>query len=587
MKGSKEQIILLFSSERRSRLMTFFMMVGGTALLACSLSFGQLPQTGSESPLESYKKLTKPTQVQPKPLEGVIDPSEYILGPGDQLEMVVWGGIEVSFNMTVSPDGSISVPNVGILKVAGLTVADAEKLLVGKSRKIYPKAQVSLRLIEIRSMMVSISGAVVSPGVYGLTSVDRLSTLISGAGGLVEKKTTKPSDQDNKTDAEASKKSKSGKEAEKKLESLEKELSPSLRKFTITTRTGETTNVDFLRYQRTGDLKYNPVLRDGDQVHIPCIDSEVGVIQIFGAVKIPGEYEFVAGDRLLTIIELAGGFRADALLSDIRIVRFNEDNLRTHDFSVDLNWIGEEEVNPALNTDDRIFVRKYLDYRPKFQVEINGEVKFPGIYPIENDITRLTELVEMSGGFTERANLGNAIVVRMTQTEIDDPEYERLTQIPFAHMTEMEFRYFKSRTLDELPHVIVDFQKLFRKNDARQDITLRDGDIIEIPTLTPTVNVIGKVMYPGLVKYEPSENFEYYIREVGGYSWNARKSRMLLVKADSGVWVKLKSNTKIEIGDTIFIPEKRETDWWLSFKDVLMVVSQLATIFAVIISVSR
>jgi len=129
--------------------------------------------------------------------------------------------------------------------------------------------------------------------------------------------------------------------------------------------------------------------------------------------------------------------------------------------------------------------------------------------------------------------------------------------------------------------------RLFKENDLAEDITLRDRDIVDVPILSKTVNVIGSVLHPGLVRFVAGENYQYYIRKAGGFTWNANKGKVRLQKADNRVLIKMQSNIDIEIGDTIFVPEEKEVDWWSSFKDFLMVVSQLATTLAVVISLSN
>jgi protein involved in polysaccharide export with SLBB domain len=90
---------------------------------------------------------------------------------------------------------------------------------------------------------------------------------------------------------------------------------------------------------------------------------------------------------------------------------------------------------------------------------------------------------------------------------------------------------------------------------------------------------------PGLVKWVPGKNVEYYIEKAGGFSWNARKGKIRLIKAQTSKWIKPKKNTPVEIGDTIFVPEKTEIDYWEMWKDILLIVSQIATIILVVQSV--
>jgi len=541
------------------------------------LSYGQVEGLDLKRSLSEQLTATKPARERPAvALEGPVDPETYVLGPGDRLALWVWGGIEVHYTVVVGPDGAISIPTLGELSVAGKTVRRAEEMCIAAARPVYPRSEISLRLTGIRSMKVQISGAVVEPGVYELSAVDRLSTLIFAAGGFI-----KPESEKGEEESGAEEKP----PVEKKERIEPQRFFPSLRHIRVVSCDGRCTGVDYLRFQRTGDPGCNPVLRDGDRVIVPAVDVEVGVLDIFGEVKIPGEYEYVRGDRLRDLIELAGGFKSDASLNDIAVVRFREDDFSTREIEVDLE--DPEDRGPPLMPDDRVFVRRKTDYRRKFHVTVKGEVRYGGVYPIAEDTTKLTEVIAACGGFTDRANLKGATVTRLAMAEVKDPEFERLKDMSVAEMTDMEYEYFKTRSREEAPAVVVDFVRLFVRNDLAQDITLRDGDVIEVPTLSPTVNVAGQVNSPGLVRYVPGENYEYYIEKAGGFSWNARKRKMRIIKAQTGKWIKPKRDTPIEIGDTIFIPEKQEIDYWELWKDILMVASQVATIIIVIQSVVR
>jgi len=550
-----------------------------------SLTFGQVQKFDSNRPISEQLPVSeKPTAATPViALEEPINPAVYKLGPGDKLEFRVWGDIEVIHSLTVGPDGMISIPTVGELLVTGKTIDQAKVSLVEKARKAYPHSDISFRLTAVRQMKVLISGAVVSPGVYQLDAIDRLSTLIDRADGFDEPESKL--NEFGKTDPSGKVQSKTRGEEEEDQKEPDFLSYPSKRAIRIIHKDNSETIIDFLHYSRSGNIDYNPVLIDGDQVHIPLMDIETGIISIFGAVKESGFFEFVEDDKLLDLVELAGGFRNDALLSDIIIKRFQSDDKSEKEIRVNfLNYIGER--GPELEPDDRIFVRQIPEFRRKFQATVKGEVLYPGIYPIYKDSTYLSELIKSCGGFSDKADLKNASVVRMSVGEMRDPEYERLKKMSIAEMQEMEYEYFKTRSREEAPAVVVDFYKLFVEGDQKQDILLRDGDEIEIPSLFLTVNVTGQVNRPGLVRWIPGKNIEYYIEKAGGFSWNARKSKMRLIRSQSGMWLKPKNKTPVELGDTIFVPEKQEIEYWELWKDILLVASQIATIVLVIRSVN-
>lgn len=553
--------------------------------LISSLTFAQSKSLSSKSP---FSEQLQQLEVKPQDaaltegLEGPIDPDTYVLGPGDQLMFKVWGNLEFQQLVIVTPTGKLPIPTIGEIDCKNRTLTESEQTLRAKASNVY-NSQISLQLVRVRRMKVLISGAVEEPGAYEVLGVDRLSTLITYAGGFIEEE--KDNDEDAKLQTPRMRiqgTKSSGRERDKLVEETVK--LPSLRHIKIEDREGNFRYLDYQRFQRTGNAEFNPILRDGDRVHVPLIDVKVGVVDIFGAVKSPGEYEYVEGDRLVDIIELAGGYRADAFKNDINIVRIVEGVEENNIISIDLT--DDNERGPLLKPDDRIFVRRIPEYKPKHQVIVNGEVMFPGVYPIDKDKTKLSDIIVQCGGFTDRANIRSAKVIRKGASKLEDPEFERLQLMSVTDMSTMEYEYFKTRSRYENPAVVVNFDDLFEHGDDQQDILLWDEDIIEIPSISLTVNVTGQVSNPGLVRYSPGEDFEYYIEKAGGFSWNARKGKIRLIKYHTGRWVKPKRNTPIDIGDTIFVPEKQEIDYWETWKDLLLVISQIATIVLVFRTVS-
>jgi protein involved in polysaccharide export with SLBB domain len=416
--------------------------------------------------------------------------------------------------------------------------------------------------------------------VYEVSAVDRLTSLIEKAGNL---KLPDPTDHfDPASEANYKEMTPAEQRRSREEAKVAREARPeaSVRYITIRSVSGDVRYVDLQRYFATGNNDFNPVLSDGDAVIVPLVTRQTGVVNVFGAVKSPGEFEYLGGDKILTLIELSGGFMTDANTEDVIIVRFDDQVLSRTELHVNLS--GANPINVDLKADDRIFVRRKPDYRKKYQVTVKGEVMFPGTYSIDHDKTRLSDIIAECGGLTDRANLYSARVIRLAMIDVEDPEYERLKALSVPDMTEMEYEYFKIRSREEAPPVVVNFERLIRQEDTSQDIVLQDKDEIDVPTLSPTVKVAGQVNSPGLIRYVPGENYYYYIQKAGGYSWNARKSMQRLIKAHSGTWMKPKKSTPIEIGDTIFVPEKQDVDWWELTKDLLLVASQVATVFIMV-----
>jgi len=201
---------------------------------------------------------------------------------------------------------------------------------------------------------------------------------------------------------------------------------------------------------------------------------------------------------------------------------------------------------------------------------------------LENQNTKLSEIIARAGGFTSAASLQNSYLLRRTREDVLDLEYERLKKMTVAEMTEQERAYFKIKSRERAGSMGVDFVALFERKDTRQDVILRNRDLIAIPPQEKTVKITGQVINPGLFPYEPGRTIGYYIQRAGGYNWNVRKNKVRVIKGSTGEWMKPNRNTIIEVGDTIFVPEKAERDYWTLARDLITVTAQLATIYLVI-----
>ena len=251
-----------------------------------------------------------------------------------------------------------------------------------------------------------------------------------------------------------------------------------------------------------------------------------------------------------------------------------------------MNLYAEGASSTPLQADDRIYVRPQPSYRPPRQVEVRGEVLRPGFYAVEETGTLVTEIIERAGGFTGRASLTEAILTRRWQQEKDDPEFERLRTVPPDKMSRIEYQYFKNHVLEYQGLVSLDLQALYARGDSTQNIHLWDQDLLEVPALTKTIRITGQVNNPGVLDYEPGKSYRHYIAKSGGYAWNAAQSKARIIKAVSGIWVK-PGKTKIEAGDSIFVPAKTDIDSWLIFKDIMLVVTQIATLYLIAVSASK
>lgn len=519
--------------------------------------FSSSPKDEKTDELDLSSKFSLPSipfDVNKNALEEPIDPEKYFLGPGDQLVLSVWGELDKSLPLSVSPDGFLVIPTVGRVSVNGLTLAEATQKVIQETKKKYINAEITLTLTNLREIRVTISGMVMAPGIYTATQAMRVSDLIPMSGGLQTI--------DNLTLEE--------------IEFLTKLRKPiresSLRNITVKHLDGTTERVDLEKFYSTRSNLHNPYLRSGDFVFVPQRETEKNTLSIFGAVKLERkDIEFIKGDKLEDLINFAHGITSDANELNLEVVRFKNPN------KPEIIEINLSNSDFKLMADDRVYVRKKENYHEKFQVWVTGEVRFPGVYSIVEGQTTITEIMNKAGGITKDASLAQTTLIRTQVEQISDPEFERLKLIPVVDMTETEREYFKSKSRELNGAVVVDFVNS-ETYETKELVFLTDKDILDVAQKRNTVRVTGQVNSPGLVAFETGKQYKYFIQKAGGYTENARKNRTKVIRASSGVWLDADEVDNLEEGDTIFIPEKPERDYYAIFKESLIITGQILAI---------
>jgi protein involved in polysaccharide export with SLBB domain len=480
-------------------------------------------------------------------LDREVDPNQYVVGPGDVLQLNLLGELNYSYQITVTPEGTAIIPSIGSVAVSGLTLKETKDKIVSKVLTRYRGVDVTVTLIGLREFMVSVVGQVGKPGMYPAKASQRAVALIFESGGILS--------------------------------------NASKRNIQIKRRDGNILWVDLEKFERAGDYKRNPYLQEGDVIFVPVRQNEVGRVGIYGAVRQPGEFEFCPGDSLYDLIELGQGLRDDAWLEEAEIIRFGPEENKTVTLKLNLSDLYATNPGPhnlALQAEDRIFVHFKPSPYPQAEATILGLVKVPGSYPIVEGKTKLTELVNLAGGFAAGASLAEAQIYRTSLTDIPDSVFFRLIQASPGSLKPDEFAYLKSRQSGVPGRVSVDFVSLFEQNVLTQDRLLRDGDSIYIPPPSMVVNVAGQVVRSGFVPYSEGASAGQYVNLAGGYSGKADKGKIYLVKRGSGEWTRLGGKQKIEPGDAIWVPMKGDKSFWNTFKDIVLTVGSIATTYFVI-----
>jgi protein involved in polysaccharide export with SLBB domain len=481
----------------------------------------------------------------PGALEGTIDPQSYVLGVGDGLAIGFWGEVNRHEVVYVNPEGDVLIVPVGPIKVDGLTLAEARDLIRDKLSPYYTPAILSVSLSSVRTFQIHVVGMVAAPGAYEANAVTRVSQVVSSAGGLLE--------------------------------------GASHRNIEIRRPAGPV-RADLTRYLLLGDNSMNPFLRDGDVVYVP---PEVGLVRVFGSVYREGPYEYVEGEDLADLIELAGGYTPGALTDSVEVQRFS-----TLD-PTEWRLLVVPGDAPALESfflelDDNVFVRSIPDWHDYAHVVVKGQVKYPGRYAVDEGVEVLSEVLNRAGGITLEASLAQARLIRGKYAAEALPPEAEVDAIAEAGQTMSwkEKDLYKVLSREPKGLVSVSLAELYTAREEPFDPVLYDGDIIEIPRATNMVRVMGHVVSPGLLPIAEGQYSNYYIRKAGGYASLADKRGTRVIRAGTGQRVKT-GNAVIHAGDIIWVPDKKERDGWETFRDVVSVVAQIATIFLVIDTASK
>ena len=316
-----------------------------------------------------------------EPSMNIATPVNYRLGPGDQLQIEVWGASEANITQKVTPDGYISIPNVGPVNVNGLTVQAATNRIKAKLSQIYSgmassnvnlSTHVKVSLGQIRTIQVNIMGEVARPGTYALSSFSTVFHALYKAGGM----------------------SKMG----------------SLRNIKVV-RGGRTmATVDVYDYIINGRSHSDIRLQEGDVILASPYEA---LVLIKGKVKRPMYYEMKSSESIRTLIGFAGGFSNDAYRGAVTVDR-NNTKERTVATVDDMNY-GVFKVKDG----DVVSVGEILD-RYDNRIEVKGAVYRPGYYELGKDIQTVKDLIEKADGLLEYAFTNRAVLHR----ENDDKTLE-------------------------------------------------------------------------------------------------------------------------------------------------------------------
>ena len=303
------------------------------------------------------------------PSSNLPTPQNYVLGPGDEIFIDIWGANQANIRQVISPDGTINIPDLGLVNLNGMTVKEADSYMRRRLGQIYSvdgenaKSDIKLTLGNIRTIQVHVMGEVTNPGTYYLSSLSNIYHALYSAGGVNNLGT--------------------------------------LRDIQLIRKGKVIAHLDIYDFIREGKM-IDTILEEGDIINVPTYDI---VVDITGNIKRPMSYELVEGETIADLVDYAAGFTGDAYKKNLRMIRKNGSEYQI--FTID----EQEYPDFKLVDGDAIAVGAMLD-RFENKIEIKGAVYRPGTYQLGGDIHTVSQLIAKAEGLKGEAFTNRALITR-------------------------------------------------------------------------------------------------------------------------------------------------------------------------------
>ena len=536
-------------------------------------------------------------------------PSDFRLGPGDELTLSLWGETNSREKFIINKEGLIYYENIGFINLSNKTLREAESILIEELASIYSTlkdqnnpTKLMLELGQLKSINVYFSGQIENPGINLVHPFSDVFSAIVQAGGITNNGSLRQIQiiRSNKIIEVVDFYSffTKGNDNFSNIRILDGDII-HIPKFVIRVLVeGQTLNTgyfelledesisDLITYtggltknasssavldmiipltERTSNdnarISMNINLNDsknlkitnGSILDILSIGNVETKVQVLGRVKSPGSY--AASSNLKTILGLAGGFDDPLYRKTIRddeivIVRKDENQFYGLEFKIPYSESDSFNLVPG----DKIFVYENSFYDNLFSVSVVGEVNKRGNFQLKKGMT-VNDAIILAEGFTELANK-DAITVTEIFSSIDElgNEIEEKTQV----------------------------------NDATLDFELTDGSVINVLPFENVVNIKGNVYNPGLVTYNKGKTVNKYINLAGGPKPNTLSTKIYVKRANGRikkVTLLQGIGTIVRPGDTIVVPvdpNPSEFNPAAFTADILSVLANLVAILAIL-----
>lgn len=300
-----------------------------------------------------------------EPNMSIAVPESYVLGPGDEVIIDVYGDSQRNDKLKIAPDGTVTTTYGGPINVSGKTLAQAQNAISARLRQYYAGSTIRVSVGQTRTITVNVMGEVLTPGSYTLSAFASVFHALYQAGGVNDLGT--------------------------------------LREIKVCRKGRVVTTVDVYDYILNGRLTGNIMLEDNDVI---LVDTYQNLIEVRGWVKRPMIYETKSGESLSKVLSYAGGFKGGAYAELVTVERTGSTDSYVY-------TISEDEYTRFPVTDGDIVTITRSENRFSNMAEIKGAVYRPGRYEIGGNGQSVRSLIEQAGGLKEEALRTRAIILRM------------------------------------------------------------------------------------------------------------------------------------------------------------------------------
>ena len=407
-------------------------------------------------------------------------PTNYVVGPGDEIVITLWGETQLVHNLTVSKNGDIFIPNVGLISVSGLSLNELRSKIFNAASMVYAslksgdvnaKTKMDVTTGKLRSVKIYVLGEVNTPGGYTLPALSTSFTALYYCGGPT--------------------------------------INGTLRDVQVMRRGKNIATIDLYEYLITGNKSKDVRLEDEDIIYVPPVGKRVAIA---GNAFRPAIYELKENEKFSELIKYAGGLKFTAYFDRVhveRIIPFRERRSFSNNIlSIDLSFKSIDELiksNYTLESGDVINILG-VNNLPENRVTISGFVKKPGVYEIPKTGMKIRDLILKADSLQKDAFLEKGLLIRTLPSEKKE---------------------------------IHDFSVMLAlKGDSENNFTIENRDEIRIFDLqsfypSRTVEIAGAVKNPGVFTRFDNMSLTELITLAGGLTEKSTTKNIEITRMDT------------------------------------------------------